>query len=349
MPGPFFRYPVRMTDLPLSQRVDAPTELAPEPVDGILWRPATVADLDTVVALYAAMARVDHPDWAESRDEVEQEFTHSWIDLERDTLIGEYEGVPVAFGQVIAPPDPETIVRSILFGGVHPAHRGRGIGRALLAWQEGRARQQLAASSLSMPGWILCYSEERNRAATQLIERRGFATQRYFWQLERVLDDPIPELELPAPLTMTNLSAELSEATRVARNETFRDHWGSQPTGVEQWEANMKLPSRRLDLSFLALDGDVVAGLVVVEVNEGDFELQGFRGSYIGLVGVLSAWRRRGVAPALLAASLRAARDAGLERAVLDVDSDSPTGALGLYTGMGFTQVSASRAQVKEF
>src|ERR1700712_2738476 len=149
-----------MTELPLGERVDAPAELHPAPVAGVTWRAATLDDLDAVVAHYAAMAASDHPDWTETRDDVEQEFTHSWVDLAADTLLGESHGELIAFGQVIAPPEPETIVRTILFGGVHPAFRRRGIGRSLLAWQDGRARQQLAASRLAMPGWIWGQSDD---------------------------------------------------------------------------------------------------------------------------------------------------------------------------------------------
>ncbi|MER3393480.1 MAG: GNAT family N-acetyltransferase, partial [Microcella pacifica] len=58
---------------------------------------------------------------------------------------------------------------------------------------------------------------------------------------------------------------------------------------------------------------------------------------YIGLVGTVRPWRRRGLASALLGAVLEAYSLEGLERAVLDVDTESPTGALGVYTALGFT------------
>lgn len=342
-----------MTELPLSARVHAPVELQPASVAGVAWRSARLDDLDAVVALYAAISRVDHPEWTETRDEIELEFTQSWSDLERDTLIGESDGMPIAFGQVICPPGPESIVRSLLYGGVHPDHRGRGIGRALLDWQEGRGRQQLAASTLLLPGWILCYSGESNTGASVLFERAGFAAQRYFWQLERELDEPIPGLELAAPLRLVALRPELSEATRLAKNEAFRDHWGSQPISSEQWEGFMAMPERRSDLSFLALEGERVVGFVVVDMNgadgASDAGTPGFRAVEIVWVGVVADWRRRGLAPALLAASLRASYHAGFERAALNVDSESPTGALGLYTGMGFARMSSSRANVKAF
>jgi ribosomal protein S18 acetylase RimI-like enzyme len=333
----------------LSDRVEAPAELQPAPVSGIVWRAATVDDVDAITELSAAMAAVDHPDWTEPREEIEELLTLSFVDVARDTLIGESEGRAVAFGQALASFEPETIVRSMLLGGVHPEFRGRGIGRSLLAWLEGRARQQLAASGLSLPGWVIAHSQDRNPGAARLFDRAGFDTARYFAQLERPLDTPIPDLELPEPLRLVNASLELSEATRAAKNAAFRDHWGSQPTPKEPWDNFMTAATRRLDLSYLALDGDEVVGLVIVDVNEDDWVRQGYEGSYISLVGVISRWRRRGVAPALLAATLRASRDAGMTRIALDVDSENPTGALGLYTGMGFSAVTTSRAHLKTF
>ena len=338
-----------MPHLPLSERVDAPAELQPAPVSGVAWRPATLDDADDIVALATAMAAVDHPDWSEPREEIEELLTLSFVDISRDTLLGESEGRVVAFGQALAPFEPETIVRSVLLGGVHPEFRGRGIGRSLLAWLEGRGRQQLAASGLALPGWLMAYTQDRNPGAARLFEHAGFPTERYFAQLERTLASPIPELELPAPLRLVNASLDLSEATRSAKNSAFRDHWGSQPTPAEAWDNFMTASTRRLDLSFLALDGDEVVGLVILDVNEDDWVLQGYRGSYISIVGVIAPWRRQGVAPALLAASLRESRDAGLERTALDVDSENPTGALGLYTGMGFTALHTSQAHVKAF
>jgi mycothiol synthase len=62
----------------------------------------------------------------------------------------------------------------------------------------------------------------------------------------------------------------------------------------------------------------------------------GATNSYIDLIGVVRAHRRRGIAPAVVDATLAAIAAAGLERAVLDVDTASPTGANTLYEGLGF-------------
>ena len=52
------------------------------------------------------------------------------------------------------------------------------------------------------------------------------------------------------------------------------------------------------------------------------------------------AYRRRGVARALLARSLRTVRDAGAARAALGVDTENVNRALDLYEGLGFRLIS---------
>ena len=335
---------------PLRERVDPPTRTALPDTPGISWRPATTDDLDLLVPMHAAMGRADHPNYLVTREEIEEELTHSWVAPAADTLIGlASDGTAAAFGQVELTPAKETIVRSILSGGVHPEFRGRGIGGGLLAWQESRARQQLATVDLTLPGWILLFADDRSQRTHRLAASAGFTPARYFTGLSRVLADPIPEIQLPDGVRIEPYRAELSAATLTAKNAAFRDHWGSQPTTEEQWESMLALSFFRPDLSFLALAGNQVIGFVTSEVNEDDWEGQGYSSGYIPLVGVVREWRRKGIAPALLARAFSAFRDEGLERAVLDVDSDNPTGALNLYTGMGFVPESRETAFSKVF
>jgi mycothiol synthase len=335
---------------PLSARVSAAAELAlPAGPSGVSWRRVRLDDVDALVELYAAIAAADHPEWAETREEIDEELRHSWIDLDVDSVIGDVDGEVVATGLQIATPDPETIVRSIAFGGVRPAHRGRGIGRALTEWHRSRGRQQLAASDLDLPGWIMFYVEERNTSQLRLADRLGLPLVRYFTKMERDLALDIPDLTLPEGLTV--VVPTMADSARIfeAKNEAFRDHWGSQPSTRESWTSMVEQSTFRFDLSVIAVDRGEVAGFVLTQVNPDDFALQGYVGGYIPLVGVTRPWRRQGVAPALLAAALRRYREEGHEKVALDVDSANPTGALSLYTGMGFVPETRSIAFVEEF
>lgn len=335
-----------MSLTPLSHRVIAPSVL-PEPADrdGIEWRVATIADLDAIVGVYEAMADADHPTWAETREEVIDDLESSWVDLALDTRIAFSGGRAIAFGEVSCRRTGETVVRAELFGGVVPDHRGRGIGRALLAWQIARAEQQLAEVDLPLPGWISA-SAEADTDRIALFERAGLPAARWYFKLERDLGAPIPELAVPDGLRLETVTPERWDEMLEVKNAAFRDHWGSQPMSAEQWDRLMTQSSARHDLSLVALDGDRIVGLLTTLVIPEDIERQGYPATYIQLIGVVREWRRRGVAPALIAAALRAARAEGFERTGLHVDADNPTGALRLYEGMGFVAVERSQSHV---
>ena len=106
--------------LPLSSRVGpAPAPVVPEHPDVANWRAAERGDLDELLAFHADVARADHPNWVESRDEILDTFEVSHVDPRRDTLLGLAEdGRILASGSAVVPPGQETLVRSIVLGAV---------------------------------------------------------------------------------------------------------------------------------------------------------------------------------------------------------------------------------------
>jgi mycothiol synthase len=82
-----------------------------------------------------------------------------------------------------------------------------------------------------------------------------------------------------------------------------------------------------------------VAGYVLTYVYEADTRATGVQQAHIGQLGVLRPARGRGIASSLIIAALRAGAAAGCDTAGLQVDTENPTGALGLYRRLGFTPV----------
>lgn len=315
------------------------------------WRGASRDDVDAIHAVLAAADRVDHPTWVTPREDVADTFELPDVDHARDTILAVADdGQVVAVGTVMRHPDTTTKVKAYLQGAVHPQWRRRGIGEQVVRWQYARAMQQLAESGSSVPGEVALYAGERNHGAVVLAERVGLRTARWFTTMVRDNTAPVPDLPDPDGITFAAYTADRAEDMRQARNDAFRDHWGSLPSSPERWAQFVGGAFLRPDLSTLALDADGrIVAFCLASVNEDDWQALGASNSYIDLIGVVRDHRGEGLAPRVIARTLRAMTDAGLEKAVLDVDTESPTGAHALYERLGFVATERDRVLTREF
>jgi ribosomal protein S18 acetylase RimI-like enzyme len=346
-------------------RAAAPAGLElPEHPEVRLWRPAVRTDLGALWELNRAMSLADHPNHITTRAGLDSLFQLSYFRPARDSLLGfDAAGRMIASGMAMTPPGYETLARSIIFGGVHPERRGQGIGAELLAWQLGRARQQLESTPDDVSRWVVAFSDERAPQEGRLLESTGLRLARHFTGMERVLAEPIQAPELHPGIRLAPFSPALSDAVLRARNEAFRDHWGSQPLSQEAWRTLIGGPTFRPGLSFVAVArasgnpgggpgsvhaGDELVGFLLGSVNRADWPHQGFTDSYVPMVGVRPGWRGRHIAGALIARHLEASRALGHERVTLDADTDRPTGVLRLYERLGFRRTHRKLAFILE-
>ncbi len=323
-----------MSDLP-----DAPD---------LVWRPLTLDDVDAWHEVHEAARAADDGQEHLTPDDLRDELTADWVDTARDTVLGvDADGVPRAFGLVQVRPGDTTLLRAHCWGAVHPQARGRGVGRALLAWQVEQARRIVAdrrARLGDVPAHAAVTVDEGVDAAVSLVERSGFALTRWFSVMRRDLADGGPAVgDLPEGVRVVPWSADLDDAVRLAHNEAFVDHWNFQPWTEEawrQWESGYRW--FRPGWTLVALDGDEVAGYATGHGYEPDWEAEGVREGWTAKLGVRRAWRGRGLARALLARQVAAFAGDGMQRAGLDVDTESLTGADRLYTGLGYAPVHRS-------
>lgn len=341
--------------LPLSARVTSP-ETVETPTVGkdLAWRAATKDDIPALLELVRSAGAVDHPRTIVMMDEIEEAFADADFDPAADSVIAfEPSGRAVAYATSTLQSSQETIVQVSLDGTVHPDRRGEGIGSSLIRWQEQRGLQHLGGSNKVLPGWLAGGAKESATATVQLFHRNGYQSLRWWYELARDLAEPIPEIGLDPYLQIVTYGPEWSEPTRLAHNNAFRDHWGSQPVSRADWEAGDRLNVSRPDLSFLAVARDdhgqrTVVAYVLSEINEEEWPIHGHSFGYINAVGVIREWRGRNLARALLTHTMRAYKNKGLERAILEVDAENPSGAVALYEGLGFSTTDRSVSLVKQ-
>jgi mycothiol synthase len=252
-------------------------------------------------------------------------------DAGKDTrLLHDADGTLVAAGIVGTPPAGG--FRADLLGAVHPEHRGRGIGRELLAWQYERATLAHAARDPRGQWQAEVGVISSDAGARRLFERQGFAVARYFFDMIAPTAQA-RDAALPDGLRTVAADDDLAPAVYAAHMEAFADHWGWQRREYEPWlTLTFKADSFRPDLSRIAFDGDEIAGYVLSYTDADPERI------YIGQVGTRRPWRGRGLASALLAEVLAGAAAAGFPKVCLGVDAESPTGAVGVYARAGFVE-----------
>jgi mycothiol synthase len=259
------------------------------------------------------------------------------FDPSRDVTIAEVDGQVVAYGVREWIDTTDGKYRDYhIDGSVHPDWRRRGIGAALLAENLRQARRLAATHDTPREKVVGSWSATEQAGDIALLEGNGFKPVRWFFEMTRPTLDGIPDVALPDGIEVREVTAADTKAIWDADVEAFQDHWG----GFDASEASMRRfmdgPSFDPSLWVIAFDGEQIAAGVINGIEPEENETLGTMRGWLHSVFTRRAWRRRGLARALIARSLLKLRERGMTSAVLGVDADNPSGALGLYESAGF-------------
>jgi mycothiol synthase len=212
---------------------------------------------------------------------------------------------------------------------VHPGHRRRGYGTALL--------------TAIGPGPARFWAHGDEPAAQAFAGRHGFDRARVLWQMRRPLTTDLPDKPLPAGVTLRHFRPGSDEAAWLRVNaRAFADH-PEQGRWTER-----DLLTREAEPWFdpagflLAVDiADTVLGFHWTKVHPAQGDEPAIGEIYV--LGVDPGGHRRGLGAALSVAGLRHLARLGLTRAMLYAD-ESNTAAVALYRRLGFEVFAADVA-----
>jgi mycothiol synthase len=292
-----------------------------------------------MTTLLAEIEQADRYGWHFDADFLARWLADPLIDLDRGSAAAFDADRMVATGVLAARSQADPVHGMRYEGGVHPAYRGRSLGSALLDWAVRAAGPIHADHFPGRPLEVLCGLKASDEAAAALFARHGFTPVRYFRKMTRGLErDRLPPVRMPDGFEIVAYRADLGEPMRVAKNEAFREHWGVTPTPPQEWRSRFTGPEFQPGLSPLAVEavtGEIV-GLIVTHLRAADTAATGQRDAHLVNVATLRRVRKHGIATALIATMLRAACERGFDTASLGVDSENPTGAIGVYQKSGF-------------
>lgn len=281
---------------------------------GLAVRPASRDDVAALTALIAACETANDGVAEIHPDDVENVFDRAGDDSDAVVVVEGPDG-PVAWARAAGQ-----------FGeraeaDVHPDWTGRGIGRALLGWTEGRARRA------GLPR-VRQTVTDANLAARRLFEANGYEAGGASWILQQTLVDEPPTVEVPDGITIRPYRPEDAPAVHRLIDDAFGEWPGREPVDFEHWAPHViGHGSFAPALSPLAFDGDQLVGVAL------GFAYAGSDEGWVQQLATKATHRHRGIARALLQSAFAGFHAAGWRACGLS--TDSRTGALSLYERVG--------------
>jgi len=248
-------------------------------------------------------------------------------------FVAELEGRPV--GMVHASVDrARTDGQGFIRFGVIPEFRGRRVEQELLetALEELKARGMTTAQG---------GTESTKEDHVRLFEGLGFERVRVFSLMEMDLAGIQRDVGENKEVTIRPLRLHVDDDIRLfdrLHNEAFSEHFNFRPrTLAETRHRLLNNPyAEQREFFFAALDGEAV-GYVGVGIDDKYNLERNTRAGWVAVIGVLKSCRRAGVGTALTLHAIENLQGKGMSRALLGVDDDNATRAIGVYEKVGFT------------
>jgi mycothiol synthase len=250
-------------------------------------------------------------------------------DPQQDALLVEVDGTLIGYANTEWREEDDGACPH--FVNLHLLAEWRGCGLELAMQRSMERCAQVAASAGPNSGrhWFASKVPETWQARVHMLHTLGYAPVRYYFEMQRPLDDDLPEAVLPIDLALRPPLPEHYRAIWEAGEECFRDQKDHVAPSEESYRAWIATPGLDPSLWLVAWDGDQVAGAAINVIHEDAW------GETDDLF-VRRPWRKRGLGRTLLVGSLHLFKARGLTTAGLGVDAENVSGALGLYESVGF-------------
>jgi mycothiol synthase len=207
---------------------------------------------------------------------------------------------------------------------------------------EERLREIAAGHPTEVEKYFMSVAAQGETGLAAMLEKTGYQPVRYWFEMVRPDLENIPNTPLPEGLEMRPVLPEHYRAIWDADSEAFRDHWGySEPSEQDHQAWLVDKTAFQPELWQVAWDipTNQVAGQVRTFIDHEQNKLYNRQRGWTESISVRRPFRRRGLARALIAESLRVQKQVGMTESALGVDSENLSGATKVYEDCGFRMV----------
>lgn len=298
---------------------------------------------------FEAMSTISHRswladgfEWVRSVEEIEGTYREiSSRDPLEDLILIEAGSEIIGYGEISSDWHDSSNKSFWNFVYLLPDWRIKGIREAVLRYNElrllDRARRDRAR------GFFQTWACQEPNDWRSLIERNGYSVSWSQLEMEHSHLESVPLFPLPAGLEVRPVPPERYRDVWEGMKEAYRDErWYSEILyDEEHFRAWPTRSDFEPELWQVAWEGDRIVGAVQNYVDKEANRLFDRRVGHTEGVFVVADWRNRGVAKALISRSLRMHAHLGMTKASLDVTTHNVSGALQLYTSLGYRPVHA--------
>jgi GNAT superfamily N-acetyltransferase len=313
-----------------------PSYLQPPP--GFAVRRPADGDLEHIADLYRRAApRSAAGTTGRGALRTARDLRRTWEARRNDALVVTEDDRVVGYVEFDEELDPWTPrLEAYAEGRVDPDSSGRGVGTFLMGRVLDRARAA-AAENPRLPVLLRTTLVDPRPATLAWFEERGMVAERHLLQLRIDLTTDLPRPQWPRGTRGVRADEVELAALHDALVGAFSDHHLGATDDLDTWrELVVERDRVQLWASVAATDQeDTPVGVALGHVGgEGDPGL-----GVIVELGVVPAWRGRGLATALLRAAFQRFAGLGVQRVGLEVDDVTLDGALRLYQRAGMEVV----------
>ena len=321
---------------------------------GILIRPWR-EDADFDVCAEVLRQATAHDGFVRVRDAARWRsmFRQFGGDPARDCWLAQVDGEVAGYAMALdlGREDPTTrlLIHNIV---VAPRWRGRQVEHRLLDIATTRLSQSAGESQSGPEANVRFRAEisDRETYILELLAGRGYAVRHYVVEMARPLDAVLPALTMPPGIETRPIGGAAVALRVLAALSGAAVEEGMPAFTKHQMVEMVAHPIHgQIEHWIVAWDGAVPVAGVLGWVDAAENTEQGRARAYTERITTLPAWRRRGIASALLVRAMEHFRAAGMTEAALAVDTDNASGALGLYERLGFGRTSTSLVVDKAF